>query len=187
MRVRRIADDRLLELAADVFRSHGYEGTSLRLLAEATGLERASLYHRFPGGKEEIARAVVRLACEWFEKDVFQALRKPGKPAERVEAVAWSLRHFYQRGTMWCVLDSMTLGDAPEEIRGEIRRTYEAWIDAFEDISREAGMDDARGRAIEALIGIEGSLVLARVSGDVWAFLRILERLPVLLTGNSEV
>ncbi len=47
----RVSEDFVLDKIAAVFRLHGYEGASIRLLAQATGLERASLYHRFPGGK----------------------------------------------------------------------------------------------------------------------------------------
>ena len=43
---------------AMVFRQHGYEGASLSLIADATGLGRSSIYHHFPGGKDEMVEAV---------------------------------------------------------------------------------------------------------------------------------
>ena len=39
---------------AEVFRERGYEGASLAALSEASGLGKASLYHFFPKGKEEM-------------------------------------------------------------------------------------------------------------------------------------
>ena len=50
-----------------VFRQHGYEGATLSKISEATGLGRASLYHHFPGGKQEMARAVLESVAAWFE------------------------------------------------------------------------------------------------------------------------
>jgi AcrR family transcriptional regulator len=44
-----------LPTLAEVFREHGYEDASLSLLSQATGLGKGSLYHFFPGGKEEMA------------------------------------------------------------------------------------------------------------------------------------
>ena len=45
---RRIFDtDTVLDAAARVFRRHGYEGTSVDLLVEATGVHRGSLYGVF--------------------------------------------------------------------------------------------------------------------------------------------
>ncbi|MCC6863002.1 MAG: TetR/AcrR family transcriptional regulator [Bryobacterales bacterium] len=179
----KVTDEFLLEKVAEVFRIHGYEGASIRLLSQATGLERASLYHRFPGGKEEMAAAVVARTCEWFGRHVFSPLQAGGSPEERLRRVAANLRDFYRRGTLWCVLDVMTLGGGPDALLARVRAAYSAWLKAFEGIAREAGMSasTARSRAQQALIGIEGSLVLARVTGDSRPFLRVLQDLPALL------
>jgi AcrR family transcriptional regulator len=180
----KVSDEVLLEKIAEVFRLYGYEGASLRLLSESTGLERASLYHRFPGGKEEMAAAIVARTGQWFEQHVFLPLRGPDKPADKVRRVAASLRDFYRRGTIWCVLDAMTLGGGTESIRAQIRTAYAAWLDAFTRVSREAGLPapTAHSRAQQALIEIEGSLVVARVTGDSRPFSRVVHRLPGLLT-----
>ena len=47
--------DRLMES----FRRHGYDGASLATLSERTGLGKSSLYHHFPGGKEQMALEVL--------------------------------------------------------------------------------------------------------------------------------
>jgi len=52
----KITDAQLTDALTDVFRTYGYEGATLSRISEATGLQRASLYHRFPGGKEAMAR-----------------------------------------------------------------------------------------------------------------------------------
>lgn len=179
----KITNDILLAKIAEVFRLHGYQGTSIRLLSEATGLERASLYHRFPGGKEEMAAAIIAETCEWFEHHVFTPLKGDASPVEKVRRVAANLRDFYRRGALWCVLDSMTLGSGTNGIRNSIRAAYAAWLEAFERVAHEAGMPAslARSRAQQALIEIEGSLVVARVTGDSKPFLRVVQNLPNLL------
>src|SRR5687767_7960924 len=55
-----VSDKELLERLTGVFRRHGYDGASLSVIAAATGLQRSSLYHRFPGGKEQMAAEVAR-------------------------------------------------------------------------------------------------------------------------------
>jgi membrane-bound lytic murein transglycosylase B len=94
------------------------------------------------------------------------------------------LKDFYRRGTLWCVLDAMTLGGGPESLRDAVRAAYSAWLDAFARIAREAGFSAAaaQARGQQALIEIEGSLVVARVTGDSKPFLRVVERLPRVLT-----
>ena len=71
----KVTDDEVFQNIAEVFRTYGYEGASIRLLSEATGLERASLYHRFPNGKEGMAVAVIAHTGAWFHEHVFLPLR----------------------------------------------------------------------------------------------------------------
>jgi hypothetical protein len=63
----------------------------------------------------------------------------------------------------------------------------QAWINAFTQVAKESGMSlaAARSRAEEAIIRIEGALVLARVLGDTAAFERTLKVLPDFLTSTD--
>ena len=60
----------------------------------------------------------------------------------------------------------------------------QAWLNAFTGVAKESGLSSAmaRTRAEEAVVRIEGSLVVARVLGDSSAFERVLRMLPELLT-----
>jgi hypothetical protein len=71
-------------------------------------------------------------------------------------------------------------GGVKETLRGLLK----AWIEAFMTIAREAGLTaaQARLRAEEAVVKIEGSLVIARVLNDKAAFERTLRQLPDFLT-----
>src|ERR1700720_3544465 len=60
MRARSIAERAdVLPQLAEVFRAHGYEGATLALISDATGLGKGSLYNFFPGGKEQMAMEVL--------------------------------------------------------------------------------------------------------------------------------
>jgi TetR/AcrR family transcriptional repressor of lmrAB and yxaGH operons len=66
----------IIPALAEVFREHGYEGASLALLGDATGLGKGSLYHFFPNGKEEMAAAVLDAIDGWFRDNIFSLLRR---------------------------------------------------------------------------------------------------------------
>ncbi len=66
----RLDDAALLDHAVDVFRAYGFEGTSVNQMAAATGLEKASLYYRYPGSKDEIAMAAAAHVSGWFEQNI---------------------------------------------------------------------------------------------------------------------
>ena len=179
-----ISDEEFLDRALDLFRTYGFEGVSLSRLSAATGLEKASLYYRYPGGKEEIAMAVVQRVIQWFQANVFVPLRGEGLPSKRVAAVADRLHDFYLNGQKSCILDVLSIPGGSDAMISTLRSTVQAWIQAFAEVARESGLSPAlaRSRAEEAVLRVEGSLVLARVLGDCSQFKRILKSLPDFLT-----
>ena len=181
---RTISDDDLLDSALDLFRTHGAEGVSLSQLSQATGLEKASLYYRFPGGKEEIIMATLASVSQWFETHLFPALRQEGPPRKRAAKAAELLRTFYQDGSRSCVTDVLSLPGGSSRRHEALKAAMEAWIAAFAALARESGMPPAAARqsAEEAIVRIEGSLVLSRVLTNPAPFHRILKQLPDLLT-----
>ena len=64
---RGISDDAFLEIALDLFRTYGFEGVSLKMLSDKTGLEKASLYYRYPAGKDQIVTTVAESVAGWFD------------------------------------------------------------------------------------------------------------------------
>ncbi|MGY2314106.1 TetR/AcrR family transcriptional regulator [Pseudomonas sp. SDO5522_S412] len=50
--------DAILAAAGRIFIQHGFEGTSMELIAKAAGVARQTLYNRFPDGKEALFGAV---------------------------------------------------------------------------------------------------------------------------------
>lgn len=186
MAVRKIAEEELLARLTRVFQEHGFEGASLSRISEATGLKRASLYHRFPGGKEEMAQAVLRYAHKRFGNDLLEPLRGPGEPAERIREMARRLDDFYRQGRQSCLLDTLSLEDMPS-LRRLTASAARGWIDAMAEVAQEAGVSrpQARNLSQQAVIRIEGALVLARATGDRRPFQQVLEVLPRLLTGRE--
>jgi TetR/AcrR family transcriptional repressor of lmrAB and yxaGH operons len=179
----KVGDEQLLGAATEVFRSHGFEGTTLKLLADATGLEKASLYHRFPGGKEDIAIAVAERVNAWFLVNVFEPLKESGTPANRVRQVGRKLQEFYGDGLKSCTLDTLSLPGGSDALAKVLRDGLLGWLEAFTQVAKESGcnMTIARTRAEQAILELEGSLVLSRVLGQNKLFLKWIERLPALL------
>ena len=179
-----ISDEEFLDRALDLFRTYGFEGVSLSRLSAAAGLEKASLYYRFPGGKEEIAMAVGNRVIEWFQQNVFASLQGEGAPRKRVALVAEHLRSFYQDGRKSCICDVLSIPGGSEALHSTIQGAMQAWIHSFAEIARESGFSPAmaRSRAEEAVLRIEGSLVIARVLGEASQFKRTLKSLPDFLT-----
>lgn len=59
---------RMIQSAALLFREQGYSGTGFRDVIEHSGAPRGSIYHHFPGGKQELVLAAIDLnAQQWLD------------------------------------------------------------------------------------------------------------------------
>lgn len=160
-----IDDAELIARLSGVFQDVGYEGASLAMLSDATGLQRASLYHRFPGGKQQMAEEVLAAAIGWAVENVVVPLKAEGDLAQRLAKARASLDALYGSGTKSCLLNMLM---APRDLGGPfapaIKVAFETLIDAFAYFAREAGHRPAAARkASERAVSlIQGSLVLAR-------------------------
>ncbi len=183
MATTKINDEELLDRLTDVFRTHGFEGASLSLISEATGLQRASLYHRFPGGKEEMANAVLERAGKWLEGRALAPLNGPGKPEERVRKMAEELHAFFSGGKCSCLLDSLSFGLEEHPIKNHVRDGMTFWVDAMAKAARESGVPSkkAKQQAQDVISRIQGSLVVARVLKDCSSFERAISEIPTIL------
>jgi TetR/AcrR family transcriptional repressor of lmrAB and yxaGH operons len=183
MRPSKLSDKELFERLTEVFRRRGYDGASYADLMAATGLVKASLYHRFPNGKEEMVGAIQSEVDRQFAEYVLAPAVTPGDPKERARQMARRLREFYDSGRAWCLLDTLTLADSRTTLV-HAKKSMEFWVERFARVGRDAGLSAgvARKRAEEAVAAIEGGLVVARVLKNRRPFLRVLAGLPKKLT-----
>ena len=148
-----VTEDELLHRLTREFRRVGYEGASLTSLSEATGLKKASLYHRFPGGKEQMAREVLAAAHEWLDCHILQPLRSDRSPRERVEAMVRELDAFYDGGRQACLLNvfAAPLGETGP-FAEMVREVLVSWLEALTATLVESGIEyeTARKRARRA-------------------------------------
>jgi TetR/AcrR family transcriptional regulator, lmrAB and yxaGH operons repressor len=181
-----VPDDELFDRLALVFRVAGFEGASLGALAEGAGLQRASLYHRFPGGKVQMAEAVMGRVKDLFTQ-ALEPMRSDPDVAVGIAESARRISEIYADGDLPCVLDTLTLSGAPEGIRASAAEVTAGWIDAMAAAAERGGAaaDEARLAAEDAFVRIEGSLVLARLHGDPTAFRRTLTGLPRMLSADQ--
>ena len=185
MAPRLVSNTDLLDRLGLLFRTRGYDGSSLGDIAAATGLQKSSLYHRFPRGKQQMASEVAGTVGTHFAEDVLAPLSGPGTPHERLMQVADRLDEFYAGGRRSCLLDTLSISDPGNAATSGLGLAAEGWIAAFAGIARAEGTGraEARRRAEDAVAAIEGALVLARVTGNVAPFTRSLQRLPSFLLG----
>jgi AcrR family transcriptional regulator len=168
----------LLSQLGEVFRAHGYEGASLSLITQATGLGKGSLYNLFPGGKEQMAAEVLGAIDDWFERNVFTPLRDD-RSGEGIARMYDVVDRYFESGGRVCLVGVFALGSARDTFGKKVRGYFVAWEAALIAALRRDGLTpaQAKDRAEDILLGIQGALVLARAKSDRGVFARALKRL----------
>ncbi len=173
MRPQKVLDIEILAGLTKVFRTKGYEGASLAELAEATGLKKASLYHRFPGGKQEMAAAVLAHIDEWVKSNIFQALNNKEKtPKDRLIDGIAQIRTLYNGGREVCIFRALSMQSGLELFEQQISNAMKEWIDAFTSIGITLGLtpDESHKNALQTLIEIQGSLIVCKGMNNIDIF-----------------
>lgn len=134
--------ERILDVAAESFLSRGYEGTSLRQLADAVGMKAGSLYYHF-ASKDELLTEVLRRGIDVMHTAFDDAdERTLGASGElRVAAhVRAHLAALFENGP-YTAAHVTTFRTAPEHVRSDIvrlRDSYEArWTALLTDLQAE--------------------------------------------------
>jgi AcrR family transcriptional regulator len=173
MRPQKVQDIDIMTSLVKTFRSKGYEGASLAELAQSTGLKKASLYHRFPNGKQEMATAVLNHIDQWVEEHIIKSLMDETKtPAERLVNGLEQIRNSYDGGNETCIFRVLSLGHSLELFDQHIKNGMNKWIDVFNNVGISFGLSevDAQHKAMNVLIKIQGSLIVTKGLNDLRIF-----------------
>jgi AcrR family transcriptional regulator len=161
---------------AEAFREHGFEGASLAALCAATGLGKGSLYNFFPGGKAEMAAAVLADVDAWFTVSIFEPLRSA--KAGQVDAMFDAVTGYFRSGRRICLQGAFALGRERDLFAQTIAGYFERWITSLAAALQAAGSSGqtARLAAAETVAAIQGAIVLSRALDSPEIFQQVIER-----------
>lgn len=167
----------------DVFKHKGYDGASLSDLAAATGIAKASLYHRYPGGKPELGRTALAEAGRRFAALILKPLQTDRPAPERLRAMLDGVAAFYGSESPACLMNTLTLGDALPLFGKDIRNTHNAWQKLIARALEELGRSEAQAidEADDMIARIQGALVLTRLSDRTSSLSAMLGRIRASL------
>lgn len=160
---------RLIEAVLLSIREHGYAGTSMQTLLRTTGVSSSSMYHFFPGGKEELVASAVRESGLRAAEQIASVLQRYAF-AEGItvifEASAAEMEgHDFKLGCPIGVPATEAAADSAA-IQQAVAEVFAAWAAAYADALRAAGRDDDSAQALGRFIvaSFEGAATLARAT-----------------------
>jgi AcrR family transcriptional regulator len=160
--------DRIVGATAVLFQERGYTGTGLKQIAQRSGAAFGSLYHFFPGGKDELAAETLRWSGAGYQllvesvfdnaPDFVSGVRDAFATAAEV-LVATDFADA-------CPIETVALEVASvnEPLRLVTAEILERWIESATERAEVGGIrrDSARAIGIAFINALEGAFVLAR-------------------------
>jgi TetR/AcrR family transcriptional regulator, lmrAB and yxaGH operons repressor len=162
--------DRIVEAGAELFSRRGYAGTGLKAILAASDAPFGSLYHFFPGGKEELGAAALRA-----NGAVYLALVEAIFP-EGADVVVATGAFFDGAAAVLQATDyadacpiatvALEIASSSESMRVAAAEAFESWLAALELRFVEAGIaaGQARELAVELFCAVEGAFLLCRTT-----------------------
>lgn len=160
----------ILSAATTLFRERGYTATGIADILAASGAPKGSLYHHFPGGKEAVGAASVRLAGNVVTATLDDLAQQNDTGVDFLRAYTAMLGQWLEQSDFrqGCPIATTLLETCPQspEITRAGSNALRAWRDAIADVLNR---DPATaGNAVElatlCISAIEGALLMARVS-----------------------
>lgn len=177
----------IIENLAAVFRRYGYEGASIGELSKETGLQKASLYHYFPGGKEEMANAVLEHVNHIVATHIVQPLNDPARTREeKIAILIENIETLYNGGNNSCLYNVLSYPVAEHSpFASTIKQAFETLTVTISKLLQEHGVapNEADQKAQTMLMLLQGSLVLSRGTDSTQPFQEAIKQIQNMLQG----
>jgi len=163
-----------------LFRQYGYDGATLSKISEATGLGKASLYHHFPKGKDEMMTTVLDYLQDFMQQNIIAVLQSEGDVLTRFQRMCDRLNEVYEGGKKPCLFAVLLMGSARDVFHERVKTIFQVWIDEMTKVLVDAGLDRklSQERAEDVAIAIQGALILSHGLDDFAIFQRIIKQIP---------
>jgi AcrR family transcriptional regulator len=160
--------DRIVERSAELFRRQGYTGTGVKQIVAEASAPFGSLYHFFPGGKQQLGQEVIRWSGAIYGQliDAFFGPATDPVAATRdfFAAAADTLRDTDYADACPIATVALEVASTNEPMRQACAEVFNSWIDAATERLIESGLPRERSRSlvVSMLALLEGAFVLAR-------------------------
>ncbi|MGA9284836.1 MAG: TetR/AcrR family transcriptional regulator [Solirubrobacteraceae bacterium] len=160
--------DRILQSTAELFRRQGYTGTGMKQIAAEAAAPFGSVYHFFPGGKEELGAETIkvsgRLYGQLFASIAVQAPDVLSAVHDFFEGAGETLRETDYADACPIATVALEVASTNEPLRLATAEVFEEWIQGATEYFVHAGIARARARelGLAMLSLLEGAFIFSR-------------------------
>lgn len=169
--------DRIVASTAELLRNQGYAATGIKQIVESAGAPFGSIYHHFPGGKEQISAEAIRTSGAEYAgilplafaaaPDVIGGIRR------YFELAAQHLEESDYADACPIATVALEVANTNEHLRQATSEVFSSWQEYGTAYFTERGVDaDVAAELTTALVcALEGAFVICRATRTTTALL----------------
>ena len=160
--------ERIVETSAELFRRQGFSGTGVKQIVAEASAPFGSLYHFFPGGKEQLGAEVIRWSGARYAELIDLFFVPGADPVAATKAffagAAQTLQETDYADACPIATVALEVSSTSEPMREACADVFESWVARTAGCLRAGGVTRSRARALALalLASLEGAFVLAR-------------------------
>jgi TetR/AcrR family transcriptional repressor of lmrAB and yxaGH operons len=171
---------KLVLATLDLLRRAGLSGAGINQVIDASQAPKGSVYHYFPGGKQQLVTEALREAERTVGESFSKIFREEARVGEKVRTL-FTRTAAALEGTEFakgCPVAAVTLDLDRESqaLREVCQEVFDRWVEAIAHGLDDVPRKERRAVAQLVLAALEGGLVLARARGS---------KTPLLESGNA--
>lgn len=178
----------MVDTAVELLRERGASAVTVDAVLARSGAPRGSVYHHFPGGRNELILAAIRQAADYITSRI-DATVQSGDPFQALDGFV----RFWKRTLLdtdylaGCPVVAVAV-DAhqdPPEAAALAREVFMQWQAKLQELLANRGIDPARAARLATLVvaAVEGAVILCRTHHDHAPLDDVLTELRPLLQG----
>src|SRR2546430_6714759 len=148
--------ERILDVSADLFRRRGMAGTGIKQILRGADAPFGSLYHHFPGGRDELAAETIKRAgAQYAELVAGKLLAGPDLPTNIRDAFASAGQTLVDTDYAdACPIETVALEVAStnEPLRLATAEVFDSWLSGLSALLEANGVSTAAARPLAHLI-----------------------------------
>lgn len=171
--------DEMVEGAMALLARRGLQATSFSEVLAATGAPRGSLYHHFPGGKDQLVAAAVDRAGEVLTDAMESVAGQPAAAVVERYLAIWRAVLTRSQCEAGCAVLAVTVASDSSELLLHATAVFRAWRERLADLLRQGGMPATQARrfALVLIASAEGAVVLSRADQSLEPFEAVAQQL----------
>ena len=159
---------RIVHACVDLMRSRGFRGTGLKEVTTAAAATTGSLYHFFPGGKDELVREVIREDGAAHEAVFIDIAREASGPGDAIATFFSQAADILEQTDYvdLCPIGTVAgeTASSNEAVRGACEDVFSGWqrVVAAELVGAGLDAEDAGELSATTVSALLGGFVLVR-------------------------